>query len=248
MGEDNPPKAPAHESGDPAAPAAKALHQRDPLALAAFILSMTIALINAFYFVRGAEMVVLPPEEILLYLDGQGPDAVPSFAFRVGMINAADGQHGDALLDAELQPTSGAPAYQFESVVTPIFAENVAECSEGHRCVSLTGLTVLDRGDEVIGIPGGTARSLYLAFPMSRPRCLGSERTCSDFSSLPQLVRMIAERPITLRVGLRFYDDGRRTLRCSVGNLDAEQLRFLHDYRWVTLPCRRSDASGGPIR
>jgi hypothetical protein len=240
-------EAPTDEPGVATPPTAKAWHERASLALAAFIPSVTIALINAFYFVRGAEMVVLPPDEILLYLDGEGPDAVPSFAFRIGMINAADGQHGDALLDAELQPTLGAPAYQFESVVAPIFAENVAECGAGHRCISLPGLTVVERGDEVIGIPGGTARSLYLSFPMSRPRCIGREQTCSDFSRLGQLLRMIAERPITLRVGLRFYDDGRRTLQCSVGNLDAEQLGFLRDNRWVTLPCQRSDVSGGPI-
>jgi len=210
-------------------------------------MSLTIALINAFYFVRGAEMAVLPPEEILLYLDGQGANAVPSFAFRIRMINAANGQHGDALLDAELQPVPDAPAYQFESVVAPIFAENVGECREGHRCVSFRGLTVVERGDDVIGIPGGTAKSLYLSFPLSRPRCIGSEQTCSSFSRLSQLARMIAGRPIALRVALRFYDDGRRILHCSVGKLDPEQLRFLRDNRWVTLPCQRSAVSGDTI-
>ena len=61
------------------------------LSLAAFVMSLTIAAINAAYALRGAEIAVDPPAQLILYRDGSGEQSVLTAAVRLSMINVADG-------------------------------------------------------------------------------------------------------------------------------------------------------------
>ena len=88
------------------------------LGLSAFIMSLTVTLINASYALRGSDIVVLPPAEALLYRDGDGAGSVLTAAMPLSMINAASG-YGDLLLDATLALPDGA-RFDWQGQVTPV--------------------------------------------------------------------------------------------------------------------------------
>ena len=123
------PAKPTEPGGPPPEP--KPWYRRFSLALSAFIMSVTITLINAFYSVRGSEIVLLEPEQVILYRDGEGDQAVLAFAMQLPMINAAGGQHGDVMLKADLQPGSDSPRFRYQAVVTPVFT-NIPNAAD--RC------------------------------------------------------------------------------------------------------------------
>lgn len=180
------------------------------IALSAFLMSLTVALINAAYAIRGAEIVVLKPDRLLVYRDATETGAVLVVALPTSMINAADSGHGDVLLDGTLTFGDG-PMFAMQSVVTPVFSNDAGaaeRCPVDTRCTRLPGLLVLEKMDTVADLPGGQARSRTLAFPLARWNCSGGAQDCARFDSE---ARAIAAGPkaMAVTVKLTFYDDGR---------------------------------------
>jgi hypothetical protein len=89
---------------------------RVTLALSAFIMSLVVTLISAYYALQGPEVLVRPPEQILLYRDGEGEQSILGFGIRLDMINGAS-DYGDVMLEAELSPVS----FDYQTVLRPVF-------------------------------------------------------------------------------------------------------------------------------
>lgn len=217
------------------------------ISLSAFIMSLTATLISAYYGFQGAEVVVQSPERILLYRDGVGESSILSMAVRTEMINTASG-YGDVLLDASLVPARGAPAFSQEGLVTPAFTQNAEEaakgCELGASCIGLPGLLLVHRSDQVMDLPSGAARAIVPYFWLSPSSCEGEEAACARFATFDQAVSALAERPLEIRMRLRFHSDGERELTCRSSKLDAAYLR---EIGWTQLGCTEAAVSGDPL-
>ena len=217
---------------------------RISLSLSAFIMSLAITLINAFYAVQGAEMVVRAPKQVLLYRDGEGADSVLAVTVRTDLINAAGG-YGDVLLEAELKPAPGAPAFDYQGLVNPVFTsaaeQKAASCELGARCVGLPGLLIVERSDQVIDMPGGAARAINLSFPIADWNCTTQSSACARFGSFDKAVDAIGRGPLDIRIILHFHADGDREILCRGGRINAEYLRKVG---WISLSCDDREVSG----
>lgn len=236
------------ETIPPAQPApARPWHRQITLAMSGFMLSVTLALINAFYAIRGSDVVVQPPEQVILYRDGEGSKAVLTFAMRLAMINAADAGHGDVLMDASIEPIADGPSFRYAAEVQPVFTsdpEAASKCALGARCIVLPGLMAIENGDEIIDIPGGAVRAKYLSFPAAEWNCDGGERACAGFANFPSALRALSGRPLKVSVRVRFNSDGKRDLTCATRPVDADYLRTRG---WTTMSCSAAKVSGGPL-
>lgn len=215
------------------------------LAHGAFLLSVVLALINLFYAVRGAEMVVQPPEQVLVFRDGTGADSVLTFAMRVAMINAAGGENGDVLMKAEIGTTGSPVRWQSAGEVQPVFVAEGASagegCPTGSRCITHPGLTVIETTGRILDIPGGQVRATYLTYPVAAWNCTGEARRCAALGNFDTALAGLSRAPIELAIRLSFYGDGERSLRCAIDRIDAAYLR---DTGWAVLNCRTASASG----
>jgi hypothetical protein len=239
MAEPAKPTEPGEPPGEP-----KPWYRRFSLALSAFIMSVTITLINAFYSVRGSEIVVLEPEQVILYRDGEGDQAVLAFAMQLPMINAAGGQHGDVMLKADIQPGSDAPRFRYQAIVTPVFTNipNAADrCDLGARCIAVPGLLVIERANEIVDIPGGAARSRYFSFVAASENCRNPVPACQAYGDFNRAVAQLGTRPMKIVVRVEFYGDGERTIECDTEPVHADYLRQIG---WVGLACQRAAVSG----
>ena len=231
---------------EPAATPSRPWYRRLTLALSAFIMSVTIALINAFYAVRGPEIVVPDPTEILLYRDGEGDRAILMMAIKVSMINAADGGHGDVLLDGTFEPRIGGPAFRNVTTINPVLTDlpNAAErCDLGSRCISLPGLLVMERPDQILDLPGGAARVHYLAFAIAPWNCAEGSASCDGHGNFDRATRALGNGQADMRVRLRFHGDGVREIICSGGTVNVPYLRQVG---WTSNAGARCRVSGDP--
>lgn len=211
------------------------------LATAGFIMSVTLALINAFYAIRGAEIVVMPPEQVLLYRDGEGERSVLNLAVRLATINAADSSHGDVLMDAGASFPGRDARFAYTAEVKPVFGDtNEAEgCERGAHCVILPGLEVTEQGDGILDVPGGGVRNLYASFALTEWNCEG--KACATFGDAGAAAGALAGKQLAPRITLKFFDDGRRRIDCETGGID---LAYLAKTGWISLACTRAKVSG----
>lgn len=229
-------------------------------AVAAFLLSLSIFLLGAFQWIRGAEIVLLPPQHILLYRDAPKPDsAVLILAVETGMINTARADYGDVAVQAyaEVAGTGAETArFPYDSTVEPVnrpFEEGRAiDCPVDARCIPVTGsnplqsgqmgLMVIERRPELLSVPGGSAHSEWLGFAFGN--CRGQGATCGRFMSFDDAVRQLRDAPeLSFRVTLDFHSDGRKSVLCAFEEQGAasrqEFLDFLEERGWATLRCRQ---------
>lgn len=214
---------------------------------AGFLLAVTLATINAFYALRGSVIVVQPPQQVLLYRDGEGEHAILTIAMRLAMINAADAQHGDILMRAAIAPSENGPSFQFSGVVQPVFTDNPAaekKCDIGVRCTKLRGLLTIERDDEIVDIPGGSVRSPYLAYPVSGSNCEGSAQQCAKFGNFEQSIAALDNKSSKFTVLVKYYRDGNRKITCEGRAID---LAYLRKTGWMTISCRQTDITGIPF-
>lgn len=217
------------------------------LAQAGFIMSVTLALINVYYAVRGSVMVVHPPKQIILYRDGEGDRAVLMLALRLETINAADSSHGDVLTNATIKPARGEPEFAYGGTIKPVFTSDTdagQKCSVETRCVALKGLLAIEQQDEILSIPGGGVLGTTLVYPLTGWNCGGAKAACARFETFPAAVTAIAGKPLDVRIKLSFYGDGNRELRCRTRPVDA---RYLTTSGWTTMSCTEASVSGGPL-
>lgn len=217
------------------------------ISVAAFMMSLTMTLINAFYAARGSELAVQAPEQLLLYRDGEGADSILTAALRTDLINLADG-YGDVLTDASVQIGEDGPEFAYQATANPVFtadAEAVAKkCDLGARCLGLPGLLVIERSDQIIDIPSGAAKVVSLAFPAVGWNCTGGDAACARFATFDDAVAAIAGGPVEVRLTLDFHADGERQILCRAGKPDAQ---YLSKIGWVSLSCEESEVSGEPL-
>ena len=218
------------------------LRLEESLSLAAFLMSLSITLINIYYAMRGAEIAVDPPAQLILYRDGAGDASVLTVAVRIDMINVADG-YGDVLKTASLSLDGGGAAFEYEGTIRTVFAgadQKTPDCELGLRCLQLPGLYVIERTDEIIDVPSGAARAFTLSFPAVTWNCAGSGRNgCSRFASFPKTIATLSEKGLSATIKLGFHSDGERKLTCRTGTFDRN---YLQKVGWISLPCEITKA------
>lgn len=204
-------------------------------------MSLSITLINVYYSMRGSEIAVDPPAQLILYRDGAGEASVLTAAARLEMINTSDG-YGDVLKDATISLDGRGTGFDFQGTVRTVLASNAAQatpdCELGLRCLTLPGLFVVERSDEILEMPAGAARAFNLSFPLVQWNCAGKESRCGRFDSFAKSVAALPAGGLSATVRLRFHSDGQRTLRCATGALN---LDYLQKVGWISVPC--ADAS-----
>lgn len=219
---------------------APSLRLEESLSLAAFLMSLTITLINVYYAMRGSELSVDPPVQLILYRDGAGDASVLTAAARFDMINVSDG-YGDVLKQAVISFDGGHSDFDYQGTVRTVLAGNAAEtgagCELGLRCLQLPGLYVVERSDEILETPAGAARAFNLSFPLVSWNCAGDGQACRRFGTFAQSASALPARGLAATVRLRFHSDGERRLKCTT---DAPNLDYLQKVGWISLACREA--------
>jgi hypothetical protein len=248
--------APARAAAEATAPSAVSAEARKRrfriteagVALIALLVSGTSFLINGAFFLRGSEMVILPPENWLLYRDGGPHGADLYLAMPLNVVNAAGADFGDVVVRAEVQIFSGRKApgvfpYSglVEPVLTPQVEAGVANCPQGARCIANTGFYVIERPAKLLDVPGGGSRSEFLTFLLSPNNCLGSEQYCASFNQFDNAVAALRREPEpVIRVVVRYQFDGDHTVECRLtkdAQLRGKILDYLQDKGWTMQPC-----------
>lgn len=214
---------------------APSLRLEESLSLAAFVMSLGITLINVYYAMRGSEIAVDPPAQLILYRDGEGDASVLTAAVRLDMINVSDG-YGDVLKAARLSFDRGATGFEYQGTVKTVFANSpgVPACELGLRCIHLPGLYLVERSDEILETPSGSARAFQLSFPLVSWNCAGSAKACGRFETFARSMQALPASGLVAALDLKFHSDGRRTLRCAA---DAINLDYLSKVGWISIPC-----------
>lgn len=216
------------------------LRLEESLSLAAFVMSLSITLINVYYSMRGSEISVDPPAQLILYRDGEGDASVLTAAVRFDMINVSDG-YGDVLKQAVISFDGNRSDFDYQGTVRTVLAGNAAatgaDCDLGLRCLQLPGLYVVERSDEILETPAGAARAFNLSFPLVSWNCAGDDRTCKRFGTFAQSSGALPAGGLAATVRLRFHSDGERRLRCTTA---AANLDYLRKVGWLSLVCREA--------
>lgn len=216
---------------------APTLQLEQSLSLAAFVMSLGITLLNIYYAMRGSEIAVDQPRQIILYRDGEGAASVLTAAVRIDAINVADG-YGDVIKDATLSFDDGGSSFEYQGTIKTVFVgdtkSGIPLCEPGLRCLTLPGLFVVERSDEILDVPSGAARAYQLTFPAVQWNCRGRDKSCGKFGNFGASAGMLNGRDLTVRVRLRFHSDGERTLTCRATRFDAA---YLAKVGWVSVSC-----------
>jgi len=218
------------------------LRLEESLSLAAFLMSLSITLINIYYAMRGAEIAVDPPAQLILYRDGSGEASVLTAAVRLDMINVADG-YGDVLKTASMSLDGDHSRFEYEGTVRTVFSgadQKAPDCELGLRCLELPGLYVIERSDEILDMPSGAAKAFTLSFPVVSWNCAGAHTSsCGRFASFPKSVAALPAKGLSVTIALRFHSDGERKLTCKTG---APDRNYLQKVGWISLPCEIAKA------
>lgn len=229
-------------------------------AFAAFLLSLSIFLLGTFQWLRGAEIVLLPPEYVFLYRDAPTPTtAVLVLAVQTGMINTARSDYGDVAVEAYAE-VAGTPSEiarfpydaALEPVTLPAHQDRTHACPVDARCFLATGLEppppgrmgllVIERRPELLSVPGGSSRSDWLGFAFGN--CRGQTDQCERFQTFDGALQQLRNAPeLSFRITLDFHSDGPKTLACALEDESVEKRRefldFLEERGWAALRCRR---------
>lgn len=215
---------------------APSLRLEESLSLAAFVMSLTITLINVYYAARGSEVAVDPPSQLILFRDGSGEASVLTIAARLEMINTADG-YGDVVKDASVSLAGGGERFAYQGTLRTVFTGSeiqAPDCELGLRCINLPGLHVIERSDEILDLPSGAAKSFYLSFPIVAWNCEGASPKCGGFDTFTKASQSLSVSGLAASIKVRFHSDGERTLTCGTRNLD---LNYLAKVGWLSIPC-----------
>lgn len=217
------------------------------------LLSATVFGTAAFFALRGSEMVVLPPEQILFYRDGAGDAAVLSVAFPARIINVASQDYGDVVrrVSLEISPSRRGTDAAFDYVNTIVeqtttspteAAKQAQVCRLGVNCLAIEHLLVLEHPPDLLSFPGGIGRAENLGFVLAPRYCRGDG--CVRFSSFKQVMASLrSDSALRFVLKLDFHSDGRTTATCSLSNLGSDARREAFDYLerhgWAELNCDR---------
>jgi hypothetical protein len=240
LADDDPP-------GSPEQMEREAWYRRISVGAAGFFLAVMLSVINTFYSIRGAVIVVQPPEQVVLYRDGDGDKAVLTLAMRVAMINATDSQHGDVLMEAAISPMKNGPKFAYAATVQPVFTSDPRagdDCEIGARCIAHNGFLAIERTDQIIDIPGAAVKAPYFAYPIASWNCDGDAAACDKFANFDTAVTALAKAPSDFTVRVEYYSDGDRTLTCRGRAID---VNYLRSRGWMTISCKEASVEGAPF-
>ena len=217
------------------------------LSLSAFIMSLTVTLIGAYHSLKGAEIVVLPPKQAILYRDGEGSSSVLSIMLPLDFINIADG-YGDVLVAASVQTGTSAPVFAYQATAHAVFTDKSDEaktrCDVSVRCIALPGLLITERSDALTDLPSGAARSTAFTFPLTPWNCTGSPDTCNRYATFDGAFETMRSSPLRITVTLSFHSDGRREIVCDIPSVNA---RYLRKIGWISASCKYARVVGEPF-
>lgn len=217
------------------------LRLEDSLSLAAFVMSLAITLINVYYSMRGSEIAVEQPTQLILFRDGKGEAAVLTAAIRLELMNTSD-SYGDVLRKASLSLNNGKSAFESQATIRPVLTDEkgtVPDCELGLRCIRLPGLYVIEKTDEILETPAASARVFTLGFPIVGWNCTGTGDLCGTSKSFDSAVSALERSPLRARLSLKFHSDGERTIRCNVSDPD---LAYLRKVGWMSVHCEKKAA------
>lgn len=229
-------------------------------AFSAFLLSLSIFLLGAFQWMRGAEMVLLPPETVLLYRDASKPNNdVLMLAVETGMINTARADYGDVAIQAYAEvgaPGAAKARFPYDATLQPVFIPHEdggqVDCPIDARCLTAASSTpirpgalelrVIERRPELLSVPGGSSHTARLGFAFGH--CVGGEPTCAPFRSFDDAIKQLRSAPeLAFSITLDFHSDGRKAITCAFDEEGIVSRRifldFLEERGWATLVCRQ---------
>lgn len=232
-----------------------------PSTVAAFLLSLGVFLLGGIQAIRGPEIVVLQPREILLFRDAQSETADSLvIATELGLINTASDSYGDVPTAVTLNLASFPQVgFAYEAAIQPTYLrrgedDRLDECPVESRCILPVGPAASPEGEqpntrllviagqrELLDVPGGSARAEWVSFALSD--CDGPAQDCAQFSGFRQSVQTL-RRSETLQVSvhLAFHSDGPKTVVCERRFEDAAHREaffdFLEERGWVAFRCQ----------
>ncbi len=221
---------------------------QESVGAAALILSLSIAGVNAWQAMRGADIVALPPEEVVFYRDAGPVSAGLSIAVRAPLMNRAGADYADVVTDvvATLHTANGraAPAFAHQSIAEPIFTQRdtamlAQACDVRVRCVPLTGMLVIERLRQVVDLPGGAVRDQHFGFVLDRAYCRPAGAVCADYRNFDGALAALANRPLRVSIAFEFSGDRTRGVTCAT-TMTAAHAAYLRRTGWVALPCSSS--------
>lgn len=214
------------------------LRLEDSLSLAAFVMSLAITLLNVYYSMRGSEVAVERPTQLILFRDGEGDASVLTAAIRLELMNTSD-SYGDVFRKASLSLDNGKTAYESQATIRPVLIDakgTVPECELGLRCIRLPGLYVIEKTDEILETPAASARVFTLGFPIVGWNCVGAANACATSENFNTTVGSLQQSSLRAVLKLKFHSDGERTIRCNVSKPD---FAYLRQVGWMSVACEK---------
>jgi hypothetical protein len=202
------------------------------VALAAFFLSVAIVGSGLISSMKGPEVDVVPPEQVLLYKSG----AVLDLAIRLPMINNASG-YNDLVTSARLQLGGMKRTFPLSEIAIPVFNDESdagaqkVYCEPTLRCQTFSKMAISQRAETVVTVPAGGAHSDYYSFELY---CDDDPQACRGFANFEAAVESLRGMPLTLRIWLDLHRDGRRLVTCVTAPIEESHLIA---NGWQTLEC-----------
>ncbi|GAD51038.1 hypothetical protein NT2_14_00420 [Caenibius tardaugens NBRC 16725] len=202
-------------------------------------MSLAMTMISTYYALRGSDVIVVPPKQVILFRDGNGAGSIMSIVARFDMINAS-ADYGDVLLNISAQVGKNGPRYDYSAPAKAIFTNDVAaaadDCASDSRCIPLTGLMVAEQPDDMFALGGGAARTTTLVFPMAEWNCKGEAAQCGKYSTFEKSLTSIGKNPLSVEFSLKFHSDGARKIVCvSDAAVDSQ---YLQNAGWISFACQ----------
>lgn len=224
------------------------------VALAALLVSVTVIGVNAYNHRRGSQIVVLQPEQVVLYRTTGGSDSNLWLAVQTQMVNTAR-EYGDVVVRASAvvhREDLPEGRFAYSNVVEPIMSPQVDKalqnCPQGARCLPATGFYVIERPKRLLDIPGGSSRTEYLAFQLESFNCKPTGAYCSNFANYAGAMKALRRGgSLEVSVDLQLQFDGTKTLRCVLPDDPGRRtviLDYLDEKGWAQPECVEPETDG----
>ena len=204
----------------------KGLFGESLISIAAFVLSLMIALGGLFTVIQGSTVAVLDQQEVYIYKDGTDNSALLAIAVEVPIVNTST--YNDVLVDAEVEiPRLNATLDYEQSTVQPrrfkLRFDTIRFCDDQDQdCLPFQGMAMISNPEELISVSAGAAHSRFYKFRFLCPR---NSPDCSAYSNFDASLRALGNGPIDIVVRMKFFSDGTKTLRCRIPVLHGDYVR-----------------------
>lgn len=170
--------------------------------------------------IHGSKIEVSPARQFLLYRDGVGTKSIMWIAFDTTIMNRS--RFPDTTESLVLR-ISGAPAgreavFRAEATVQPIFSTSEdaeIECPMMTRCIRKEQMTIGEERADGINISGGSARSLYVSFPLVGGNCMSGDQPCREMADFERASEILGRSPdLSFTMELSMAEDGMKRVSC----------------------------------